>query len=154
MWQPAHPNGIASSAAVCLHLTARDMGFDSQFGEWVSRCMPEVKNAKSYGFRCLKRMRKILGEDRARRQSVDSQANAILSRANLGATIYGAIAGRIWEEWQMLSAIGLNAANHPRPMLAALCETIAEREGLPVIPSLIESRFNVPRSYKSWKHLC
>ena len=88
MWRPAHPHGVPASAAVCLHLSAMEMGFDSKFEEWVAKCMPGVSKAKSYGYRCLKRMRAILGEARLRRESMDREASAILSRANLGETIY------------------------------------------------------------------
>ena len=154
MWRSAHPRGIPSSAAVCLHLAAVEMGFDSKFEEWVSKCMPGEKKANSYGYRCLKRMRSILGENRLRRESMDKEARAILSRANLGETVYSGIVEMIWEEWLAISNIGSNAANHPRPVLAALCESMAEVEGIEVITTLIQSRFNVTRSYKQWLGEC
>jgi hypothetical protein len=150
MWRPAHPHGVPASAAVCLHLSAMEMGFDSKFEEWVTKCMPGVSKAKSYGYRCLKRMRAILGEARLRRESMDKEASAILSRANLGETIYSGIAGMIWDEWLEISASGNNAMNHPRPVLAALCEIAAERGGMPIEAPLIEKRFNISRSYKAW----
>ena len=64
MWRPAHPRGVPSSAAVCLHLAAYELGFDSKLEDWVEICMPDVRKSKSYGYRCLKRMRAILGESR------------------------------------------------------------------------------------------
>ena len=151
MWQPAHPRGVPSSAAVCLHLSAYEMGFDSKFEEWVKKCLPGVRKARSYAFRCLKRMRAIMGESRLRRESMDSEARAILSRANLGETEYAPIMGLIWEEWCEISSMRGNTKNHPRPVLAALCEKIAEREGMDISGAFIQSRFNVSRSYKAWK---
>ena len=150
MWKPAHPRGVPASAAVCLHLSAMEMGFDSRFEEWVEKCMPRVSKSKSFGYRCLKRMRTILGETRIRRSSMDKEASAILSRANLGETIYSGLAEEIWDEWLEISASGDNAMNHPRPVLAALCEIAAENEGIPIDASLIEKRFNITRSYKAW----
>lgn len=153
MWRPAHPHGVPASAAVCLHLSAMEMGFDSKFEEWVAKCMPGVSKAKSYGYRCLKRMRAILGEARLRRESMDREASAILSRANLGETIYSGIAGMIWDEWLTLSIHGDNLTNHPRPVLALLCEKLAIMGGIKVVPSIICDRFNLPSasSYRSWE---
>ena len=53
-------------------------------------------------------------------------------RDSLGGTIYRGISSRIWDEWTQLTRSGDNLANHPRPVLAALCHVIAEDEGLPV----------------------
>ncbi len=150
MWRPAHPHGIGSSAAVSLHLSARMLNFDSKFTEWVERCLPLVENAASFGFRSLKRMKQILGEEEARKQTADATASSILARANLGDTTYAGLAPLIWEAWGLCTRHGSNLENHPRQVLAALCEIMAECEGLPVIPSLIESRFNVGRSYRGW----
>ena len=81
---------------------------------------------------------------------MDKEARAILSRANLGETIYSSLSEIIWNGWLEISARGDNATNHPRPVLAALCEMAAESEGIRVETHLIEKRFNVSRSYKSW----
>ena len=153
MWRPAHPRGVPSSAAVCLHLAAYELGFDSKFEEWVSKCMPGKRKAASYGYRCLKRMRVILGEYRLRRESMDREARAILSRANLGDTVYSGISRMIWEEWLAISETDSNISNHPRPILALICENLAIREGIGVDVSLICDRFNLTSasSYRTWK---
>ena len=152
MWKPAHPRGVPSSAAVCLHLAAYQLGFDSKFEEWVEICMPGVPKSKSFGFRCLKRMRAILGESRLRRDSMDREAQNILSRANLGEIIPFEVLEIIVDEWARLSESDDNLKNHPRPVLAALCEFISYREGLEIPPSEICRRFNLPSpsSYRGW----
>ena len=94
-------------------------------------------------------MRVILAGEGARNSS-DDAAREILARANLGGTIYRGISSRIWDEWTQLTRSGDNLANHPRPVLAALCHVIAEDEGLPVGANLIMKRFNVGRSYHGW----
>ena len=152
MWKPAHPKGVPSSAAVCLHLAAYELGFDSKFDEWVEICMPGVRKSKSYGFRCLKRMRAILGDSRLRRTSMDREAQNILSRANLGEIIPFEVLEIIVDEWDRLSESDDNLKNHPRPVLAALCEFISYREGLVIPPTEICGRFNLPSptSFRGW----
>ena len=149
IWKAAHPRGVGASAAVCLHLASHGMGFDSKFADWVGLCLPETRGARSYGFRALKRMRVILGGEGGRKSS-DDAVRQILSRANLGDTIYRGISGRIWDEWRQVTRSGDNLENHPRPVLAALCHSIANDEGLPVRPALIMDRFNVGRGYQAW----
>lgn len=80
----------------------------------------------------------------------NNSARAILSRASLGETIYGGIISRIWEYWELSTAIGDNLENHPRQMLAAICHVVAVEEGIPVRSTLIQNRFNVGRSYQNW----
>jgi hypothetical protein len=151
MWKPAHPKGVPASAAVCLHLAAYELGFDSKFDEWVEICMPGVRKSKSYGFRCLKRMRAILGENRLRRESMDREADRILDRANLGEVGLGGISPLIWERWVSITMSGGNESNHPRPVLAAICHSIAESQGMPVSSDEIARRFNIEKwTYRNW----
>ena len=151
IWRPAHPYGVGSSAAVCLHLAARDIGFDSKFDDWIRLCLPiELKNAASFGFRSLKRMRMILRVSRRSKTSAAESPRAILLRANLGETIYNKITKKVWEGWLECVQTELNHVNHPRPVLAALCHRIALEKGLPVMPDLIMKRFNVGKSYQNW----
>ena len=152
IWRSAHPHGVGCSAAACLHIAAEEMGFDLKFETVVGLCLPTAENPVSFGFRSLKRMRKILHDSlgRGRRMSSDNSARAILSRANLGETIYGGISSRIWEHWGLSTLTGDNLENHPRQLLAAICHLIAMDEGLPVRPTLIQDRFNVGRSYQNW----
>ena len=151
MWKPAHPRGVPSSAAVCLHLAAYQLGFDSKFEEWVEICMPGVPKSKSFGFRCLKRMRAILGESRLRRDSMDREAGQILARANLGEIGLGGISPMIWDRWVSITMSGGNESNHPRPVLAAICHSIAESQGMPVSSDEIARRFNIEKwTYRNW----
>ena len=149
IWKVAHPRGVGASAAVCLHLASQGMGFDSKFADWVDLCLPNTRGANSYGFRALKRMRVILGGEGARKSS-DDAAREILTRANLGGTIYKEISSRIWDEWTQITRSGDNLANHPRQVLAALCHHIANDKGLPTSQILIMDRFNVGRGYQTW----
>ena len=149
IWKAAHPRGVGASAAVCLHLASQGMGFDSKFADWVNLCLPDIRGAHSYGFRALKRMRVIMGRDGTRKSS-DVVAREILARANLGGTIYREISGRIWDEWRQGTRSGDNLENHSRPVLAALCHSIANDVGLPVRPALIMKSFNVGRGYQAW----
>jgi len=150
IWRPAHPHGVGSSAAACLHLAAEEMGFDSKFQSWAELCLPNAKNPVTFGFRSLKRMRSILRACGRGRVSSREYANAILSRANLGGTIYGAISARVWESWLECERTEDNLESHPRQVLAAICHVIAVDEGLPVRPGLIMERFDVGRSYQNW----
>ena len=150
IWRPGHPHGVGSSAAACLHLAAEEMGFDSKFQSWAELCLPNAKNPVTFGFRSLKRMRSILRACGRGRVSSREYTNAILSRANLGGTIYGAISARVWESWLECERTGGNLESHPRQVLAAICHVIAVDEGLPVRPGLIMERFDVGRSYQNW----
>ncbi len=151
LWRPAHPYGVGSSAATCLHISALRMAFDSVFTDWVALCLPTIPKRKRYAYRALKRMRAILGQGEARARSTDVVASAVLSRANLGETAYSGLGPQIWQGWKQCTAGDDNLSNYPRPVLAALCEIIAKEEGLPVSPKLIEGRFNVGRNYQRWK---
>ena len=150
IWKPAHPHGVGSSAAACLHLAAGEMGFDSKLERWAGLCLPNAKNPVTFGFRSLKRMRTILWACGRGRVGSRGSAMAILSRANLGETIYGAISDRIWESWLECARMGGNLESHPRQVLAAICHAIALKEGMPVRPGLIQERFDVGRSYQNW----
>ena len=146
----AHPHGVGSSAAACLHLAAKELRFDSKFEGWASLCLPSARNPIKFGFRSLKRMRMILRSIGRGEMCSRNSAMAILSRANLGETIYADISSRIWKRWEQCTCSGENLENHPRQMLAAICHVIAEEEDLPVRPTLIQERFNVGRSYQNW----
>ena len=150
IWKSAHPNGVGSAAAACLQLAAEEMGFDSKLERLATLCLPGTTNPISFGFRSLKRMRIILRSCRRGRPGTGVSAGAILSGANLGGTIYGSIATRIWEVWLECTRTGENLENHARPVLAAICHAVAEDEGLPVRPSLIMELFDVARSYQNW----
>jgi hypothetical protein len=150
IWKPAHPNGVGSAAAACLQLAAEEMGFDSKLERWAKLCLPDATNPVSFGFRSLKRMRTILRSCGRGRSGTGVSAGAILSGANLGSTIYGSIAARIWEVWLECTRAGDNLENHARPVLAAICHAIAVNEGMPVRPGLIQERFDVGRSYQFW----
>jgi len=149
IWKAAHPRGVESSAAVCLHLAAQEIGFDSKLSDWTELCMPNTRGRKTYAYRALKRMRVILGRQSKRKGSGDA-AREILGRANLGDTIYAQISSIIWEEWLQIIGSGDNLENHPRPLLAALCHLIAKEEGLKVSNRLIMTRFNIGRGYLNW----
>ncbi len=152
IWRAAHPHGMGSSAAACLHIAAEEMGFDSRFGYWAELCLPGVgsKESKSFGFRSLKRMRVILGDLGRTRSSAGESAGAIMQRANLGETIYGGLGARIEEAWLVCTLAGDNLEGHARGVLAAICHIMAEDGGLPVRPGLIQKRFDVGRSYQNW----
>ena len=154
IWKFAHPHGVGASAAVCLHLSAVELGFDSKFIDWVSYCIIEDPNAQSYAFRALKCMRKILfnqGSDRARNIST---AESIFQRASLGETEYREIMTDIWNSWQRIDSLGANISNHPRQVLAALCHLMAKRSSIKIRKGIIMERFNVGRSYESWVKYC
>ncbi len=152
IWRAAHPQGVGSSAAACLHLAAEEMSFDSRFGYWAELCLPGVgsKESKSFGFRSLKRMRVILGGLGRTRSSASESAGAIMQRANLGETIYRDMTAEIWRVWLKCYEAEDNLVNHARPVLAAICHSVAEKSGLPVDSSLIQSRFDVGRAYLGW----
>ncbi len=150
IWKSAHPNGVGSAAAACLQLAGEEMGFDSKLERWAKLCLPNATNPVSFGFRSLKRMRTILRSCGRGRSGTGVSAGAILSRANLGGTIYRSIAARIWEVWLECTRTGENLESHARPVLAAVCHAVAEDEGLPVRPSLIMELFDVGRSYQNW----
>jgi len=152
IWRSAHPHGVRCSAAACLHIAAEEMGFDSKFEDVVNLCLPTAQNPISFGFRSLKRMRKIMHDSLGigGRMNSNNSARAILSRASLGETIYGGIISRIWEYWELSTVTGDNLENHPRQMLAAICHVVAVEEGIPVRSTLIQNRFNVGRSYQNW----
>ena len=150
IWKPAHPNGVGSAAAACLQLAAEEMGFDSKLERLAKLCLPDTTNPVSFGFRSLKRMRIILRSCRRGRPGTGVSAGAILSGANLGGTIYGSIATRIWEVWLECTRTGENLENHARPVLAAICHAVAQDEGFRVRPSLIQEIFDVGRSYQNW----
>jgi len=149
IWKAAHPRGVESSAAVCLHLAAQEIGFDSKLSDWTELCMPNTRGRQAYAYRALKRMRVILGRESKRKESGDA-AREILARANLGNTIYAQISSLIWDGWAQIIDSGDNLENHPRPVLAALCHLIAKEEGLGISNKLIMSRFNIGRSYIGW----
>lgn len=151
IWRAGHPHGVGSSAAACLHLAAEEMGFDSKLESWARLCLPSARrNAASFGFRSLKRARRILQASGRGRRSAGETASAILSKANLGETIYRGINARIREAWLECTQRGDNLENHARPVLAALCHILAEEDGLPVMPALIQERFGVGRAYQNW----
>ena len=152
IWRAAHPHGVSSSAATCLHLAAQEMGFDSRFGHYVGLCLPEIgrNEAESFGFRSLKRMKIILWELRRKRSSASESARAILQRANLGETIYGDLNTGIEDAWLVCTLSRDNLGGHVRGVLAAICHILAEKGGLPVRPGLIQKRFDVGRSYQNW----
>jgi|TARA_B100001105_G_C22182644_1_gene353453 hypothetical protein len=128
------------------------MGFDSRFGHYVGLCLPGIgrNEAESFGFRSLKRMKVILWELRRKGASASESARAILQRANLGETIYGDLNTGIEEAWFVCTLSGGNLEGHIRGVLAAICHVMAEDQGLPVKPGLIQKRFDVGRSYQNW----
>ena len=150
IWKSAHPHGVGSSAAVCLHLSAAELGFDSKLVDWVSHCINAGPKAQSHAFRALKCMRRILFHRGSNRPSNVSDAWAILQRANLGDTEYGGVIDDIWGTWLKVESIGDNSINHPRQVLAAICHVTVTEAGLRLHPSLIRDRFNVGRSYQGW----
>jgi len=152
IWRAAHPHGVGSSAATCLHIAAEEMGFGFGFGYWGGLCLPELsgKEAKSFGFRSVKRMRFILRGLRRRGPSASESARAILQRANLSETIYRDLVAGIEEAWLVCTLAGDNLEGHVRGVLAAICHIMAEDGGLPVRPGLIQKRFDVGRSYQNW----
>ena len=150
IWKFAHPYGVGSSAAVCLHLSAAELGFDSKLTDWASACLGEVENAQSHAFRALKCMRKIMFHNGSNASGNVGDAWAILQRANLGETKLGSLQNDIWEMWQRVESVGDNAVNHPRQVLAAICHVVATGAGLKARPSMIMNRFNIGRSYQDW----
>jgi len=154
IWKFAHPHGVGSSAAVCLHLSAAELGFDSKLTDWTSACLGEVKNAQSHAFRALKCMRKIMFHNGSNASGNVGDARAILQRANLGETKLGSLQNDIWKMWQRVESVGDNAVNHPRQVLAAICHVVASGAGLRARPSVIMNRFNIGRSYHSWIRYC
>ena len=150
IWKFAHPHGVGSSAAVCLHLSAAELGFDSKLTDWISACLGEVKNAQSHAFRALKCMRKIMFHNGSNASGNVGDAWAILQRANLGDTEYGSVIDDIWNTWLKVESIGDNSINHPRQVLAAICHVTVTEARLRLRPGLIRDRFNVGRSYQGW----
>jgi hypothetical protein len=150
IWKPAHPHGVGSSAATCLHVAAREFDFDSKFTEWIKLCLPGVKGATKYGFRSLKRMKQLLQHSGRKIMNSPDSPSAILQRANLGETIYREIMIDIWESWLNCTRCGNNIENHARPVLAALCHILAEKRNLPINTTYIANRFGVNRSYQNW----
>ena len=154
LWKPAHPHGVGASAAVCLHLSAAELGFDSKFSDWVSSCIQNDPKANSHAFRSLKHMRRILSSEGRQGLRPVEEAELILQRANLSETEYRSIAVEIREAWTAIRSSGENAANHTRQVLAALCQIKAKEAGLRVRPKLIRERFNVNRGYQGWIPIC
>ena len=152
IWRAAHPHGVGSSAATCLHIAAEEMGFGFSFGYWAELCLPELsgKEAKSFGFRSVKRMRFILRGLRRRGPSASESARAILQRANLSETIYRDLGAGIEEAWLVCTLAEDNLEGHVRGVMAAICHIMAEDGGLPVRPGLIQKCFDVGRSYQNW----
>ena len=151
IWAAGHPCGVGSSAAACLHVAAIRMGVDSKLSDWAAKCLPTEKYGIKYSFRSTKRLRMILGRLDKNIISPDSNAERILSRAELGGTQYGKLVPRIWECWKINSELTSNLSNHARPVLAALCEILACDEGLNVDRKKIADRFNVGVGYHRWK---
>ena len=154
LWKPAHPHGVGASAAVCLHLSSADLGFDSKFSDWVASCIHGDPNSESHAFRSLKHMRRILFHERQDGPTQAEAAESILQRANLPETEYRSIASDVWEAWGSIESTGANATNHPRQVLAAICHLKALEAGLKARPRLIRERFNVGRSYQGWIGRC
>lgn len=154
LWKPAHPHGVGASAAVCLHMSSAELGFDSKFSDWVASCIHGDPNSESHAFRSLKHMRKILFHQRRDGPTHAEAAESILQRANLPETEYRLIAGDILESWRAIESMGSNISNHPRQVLAALCHIKATEAGLRARPKLIRERFNVGRSYQGWIGRC
>ena len=150
LWKPAHPHGVGASAAVCLHLSAAELRFDSKFSNWVSACIHGDPNANSHAFRSLKHMRRILSVEGRQGTSPVEGAELIFQRANLPEIEYCSIASDVWEAWESIESTGANAINHPRQVLAAICHIKALDAGLKARPRLIRERFNVGRSYQGW----
>ena len=154
IWKSAHPHGVGSSAAVCLHLSAAELGFDSKLVDWVSHCINAGPKAQSYAFRALKCMKRILFQGCRINPTQTDEAESILQRANLPETQYRSITMDIMESWRAIESTGSNMANHPRQVLAALCHIKATAAGLRASPKFISERFNVGRSYQGWIRRC
>ena len=151
IWAAGHPCGVGSSAAACLHASAVRMGFDSKLSDWVGKCLPRKKYGVKYAFRSLKRLDVILGEVDRKILTADSAADSILSRAELGRTLYGHLVPRIWHCWKMNTQCEGSLSSHARPVLAALCEMVARDEGVLVDRGVIAERFNVGIGFSRWK---
>ena len=154
LWKPAHPHGVGASAAVCLHMSSAELGFDSKFSDWVASCIHGDPNSESHAFRSLKHMRRILFHERRDGPIHAETAESILQRANLPETQYRSITMDIMESWRAIESTGSNMANHPRQVLAALCHIKATAAGLRASPKFISERFNVGRSYQGWIRRC
>ena len=154
MWKPAHPHGVGASAAVCLHMSSAELGFDSKFSDWVSSCIHGDPKAESYAFRSLKHMRRILSVARREAPGSVEIAESILSRANLPETVYAGVFDAVRKSWAEVSALGSNASNHPRQVLAAICHIKAQEAGIRISSKAIRESFNIGRSYQGWIPIC
>ena len=152
MWRPAHPYGVGSSAATCLHLASGILGIDSKFTDWLDLTLVEVAsgNRNSYGFRSLRHMRKILANHHVQYSEACDEEQAILSKANLGSTRFNCISHKIQEDFEILKLQDHNMINHPRHVLAALCHLWAKEYGLKPTKEEIMTIFGVKSSYMSW----
>ena len=82
---------------------------------------------------------------------MDREAEQILARASLGEIGLGDILPMIWDRWASITMSGGNESNHPRPVLAAICHSIAESQGISVSSDEIARRFNIEKwTYRNW----
>lgn len=153
IWQPAHPYGVESSAAACLHLASIELGIDSKFTSWLDKSLPSVPsgNRNSYGFRALKEMKLILNNNSSYVNTLNRDNwRAALSRANLGQTNYRDLQPQIVLNWKKLQNSEYNLVNHSRHVLAAITHIVAKQNGIRPCRDEIMSLFNVKQSYLSW----
>ena len=153
IWQPAHPYGVESSAATCLHLASIELGVDSKFIGWLDKSLPSVPsgNRNSYGFRALKEMKLILNNNSSYTNTLNRDNwQAVLSRANLGQTNYGILQPQIVLTWNKLQDSDYNLVNHSRHVLAAITHIVAKQNGIRPCRDEIMSLFSVKQSYLSW----
>jgi hypothetical protein len=152
IWRSAHPYGVGSSAAACLHMALVRMEIDSKLPNWLNLCLPTVKsgNRNSYGFRCLKSLKQIISSTPMRSESFGVNGSTILARANLGETRYRVVISEIRAIWASMKNADYNLVNHARPVMAAICHMIAKEHGLKPSKTEIMRLFDVEAGYVAW----